>query len=211
MSVAGALSFEAAEEHESDQVADLILGVRGQTTTETQLRVLGVDDLDDARRFWRAVCAETGAWRSATLAKRDGEALGVLLTDRSLAIPGRRRRRFLARQIPHLGVRWLRGLRARLGAQAAVTFTFRHCYLVGELHVAAAAQGQGVGSALLLEAERQARLNGSQSVELQVWIGSRALAVYERAGFVVGATLVDEQFESLTGIPGAHRMVKTLA
>ena len=172
MSVADALSFEAAEE--------------------------------------QVVCLESGAWRAATLAKLDGEVVGVLLRDRALAIPGCRRRRLLARQIPNLGIRWLWGLRNRLRAQGAVAFTFRHCYLIGELHVAPAAQGQGVDSALLLEAARQARSAGQPSVELQVWIGSRAVAMYERAGFEVSETLVDERFESFTEVRGAHRMVKTL-
>lgn len=52
------------------------------------------------------------------------------------------------------------------------------------LSVAKAAEGLGVGEALLNAAEDKARLDGAKSISLFVFEGNaRARAVYERAGF----------------------------
>lgn len=65
--------------------------------------------------------------------------------------------------------------------------------VVNGLGVAPAAQGAGVGRALIEAAVEQARARGARKLTLRV-LGSntRALALYERAGFVVEGTLVAE-------------------
>ena len=109
------------------------------------------------------------------------------------------------------GSLWLAQLPRRLRLQRRVqTDRIEGAYNVGELHVDPSARGRGIGSALLVEAERQAREAGQKQMTLQVLIGNPAIRLYERFGFAATQARTDEDFEALTGSPGYQGMLKQL-
>ena len=69
----------------------------------------------------------------------------------------------------------------------------------------------GIGAALLVEAEGQARASGHDAMTLQTLTENPAIHLYERFGFTVVETRTDPDYEAVTGVGGYHRMVKRLA
>ena len=72
------------------------------------------------------------------------------------------------------------------------------------------ARGQGIGAALLDEAERLARKEGKTLMTLEVLTTNPAIHLYERAGFKIAETNTDPEYERVTGCPGNHRMNRSL-
>lgn len=197
--------FEDAIEADCDDIADLMLDAGGVTTRVT-LGILGVATADDARPLMRLAHQRTRSWRHTTLARVDGVLVGALSTRGVPYVPPRRLLRFYP-----LRLRWLWGLRGRLRAAGRVTaLADSDHYSVGELFVTPSHQGRGVGTLLLERAEHRARERGRKGLTLQVWVGNRAISLYERFGFEVVETLLDDEFERLTGSVGSHKMVKSL-
>ena len=80
-------------------------------------------------------------------------------------------------------------------------------YLIGNLGVLPAAQGQGLGKHLLLYAEEQARAHRLKKVSLMVALdNSTALRLYKRQGYEIVFTKRDKN-----PLASYHRMVKTIA
>lgn len=203
------LDFEPATEADSDRLSDVIVGAPDQLTTQVGMRVFGITDFDKARRLWRIINRREEAWRQCTLAKMQNETVGVLMTeplDVSISVS------LLTRALLMFGPLWLARLPRRLKIQQRVhTDRIEGAFNVSELHVAPAARGSGIGAALLVEAEGQARAAGHRSMTLQVLTENPAINLYERFGFEIVHTRTDADFEALTGCSGNHRMLKRLA
>jgi len=84
-------------------------------------------------------------------------------------------------------------------------------YFVAHLAVLPAFQGQGIGRALLLHAERAAREVAIGKVSLTVDLDNkRALSLYARSGYDIVGTARFPRLERQIGFRGYHRMVKRL-
>lgn len=203
------LEFVAATEADSDRLSDIMLGEPGQLTTDVGMRLFGISDHAKAQRLWRTINRNEEAWRHVTLAKSRNEALGILMTaslDVSLSAS------LLVRALLMFGPLWLVRLPKRMRLQGAVnTQGPAEAFKVSELHVAPSARGGGIGAALLVEAEGQARAGGHDAMTLQTLTENPALHLYERFGFEIVETRTDPDYEAVTGVSGYHRMVKRLA
>lgn len=161
------------EDHERPQVAALYWAAFGQKLG----RVMGPKAR--ALRFIEDVLDPTHA-----LCARDdvGTLLGVagFKTYESALVGGTWRD--LARHYGWLGSAWRIGLLALLERD-----TENQRFLMDGIFVSDAAQGQGVGTALLRAICEQARLRGYKEVRLDVIDSNpRAQALYDREGFVAG-------------------------
>lgn len=203
------LEFVAATEADSDRLSDIMLGEPGQLTTDVGMRLFGITDHVKARRLWRIINRSAEAWRHVTLAKSQGETVGILMNeslDISISAP------LLFRALLVFGPLWLLRLPRRMRLQRRVnTSGPAGAFSVAELHVAPSARSGGIGAALLVEAEGQARAAGCDAMTLQVLTENPALHLYERFGFAITYTQTDAEYEALTGVAGYHRMVKRLA
>lgn len=83
-------------------------------------------------------------------------------------------------------------------------------YHVAELHMRPDRRGQGIGAALLEEAEASARHRGFARVSLTTTTANPARRLYERAGFSVVETREDDSYRALSGASGRVLMVKEL-
>ncbi len=83
-------------------------------------------------------------------------------------------------------------------------------YHIAELHVSSTRRNQGIGAALLAEAERQARAAGFAVMSLTTATDNPARRLYERTGFEVVETRTDTEYRALTGVDGRVLMVKRL-
>lgn len=205
----GELEFVAATEADSDRLSDIMLGEPGQLTTDVGMRLFGMSDHGKAQRLWRIVNRNGEAWRHVTLAKSRNETVGILMNaslDVSLSAS------LLLRAALMFGPLWLLRLPGRMKLQRRVqTEGPAGAYSVSELHVAPSARGGGIGAALLVEAEGQARAGGHDAMTLQTLTENPAVHLYERFGFEVVETRTDPDYEAVTGVGGYHRMVKRLA
>lgn len=186
--------------------------VFGQEPSEEQLAMAG-GDIARARRFRRlmsATIAGPAGIRRTTVAVSDGEVVGLLQAGaeagdsiapalvwgllRTFGFPGIVR--FLRRDR-------LRG-RVHIPPPAGA-------YHVAEVHVLGSRRNQGIGAALMAEAERQARASGARLMSLTTTTSNPARHLYERSGFRVVETREDPDFLALTGVAGHILMVKDLA
>ena len=83
-------------------------------------------------------------------------------------------------------------------------------HYVAHLNVHPEFRNQGIGAALLAEAERQAREAGLRRLSLSMYITNPAQHLYERTGYRIVETKTDAAFERLVGVPGYVLMVKEL-
>lgn len=203
------LEFVAATKADSDRLSDIMLGEPGQLTTDVGMRLFGITDHGKAQRLWRVINRTGEAWRHVTLAKSQNETVGILMTqplDVSLSAS------LLFRSLLMFGPLWLLRLPGRMRLQRSVnTERPTGAFRVSELHVAPSARGGGIGAALLVEAEGQARAGGHDTMTLQVLTENPALHLYERFGFSITHTQTNADYEALTRVSGYHRMVKRLA
>jgi len=203
------LEFVAATEADSDRLSDIMLGAPGQLTTDVGLRLFGISDHGKAQRLWRVINGTAEAWRHVTLAKSHNETVGILMTESLDVSIGPS---LLFRALLLFGPLWLLRLPKRMGLQSAVnTKGPEGAFSVSELHVAPSARGGGIGAALLVEAEGQARAGGHDAMTLQTLTENPAIHLYERFGFKVVETRTDAEYEAVTGVSGYHRMLKRLA
>ena len=202
------IEFVPATAADTDRIADLILGTPDQVTTRTAMRLLGITDFDKTARLWRALLRPSHPWRRTTLARANGDTLGILMTAGPLerVAPGTL---LLAVRLfgPLAPLRFMRRIRIQ---ERVHTARAGGAYGVSELHVAPEHRNEGIGAALLAEAERQARASGHTRLSLQVLTANPAKHLYDRAGFEVIETRTDPDFERLTGVAGNHRMLKRL-
>lgn len=150
-------------------------------------------------------------WQHTVLAELNGNCVGVLQagTNRvDFAITPRLA--LLALRI--YGLIDLIKLLPRLRARTRVNMKApAGSYHIAELHVAAAHRGQGIGGALLLHAEEEARRQGCRLMSLMTTTANPARRLYERHGYRVVQTRTDADYERYTGIQGRIMMVKELA
>lgn len=83
-------------------------------------------------------------------------------------------------------------------------------YHIAEVHVLPAARNQGIGAALLAEAERTARAANAPAMSLTTTTSNPARHLYERTGFRVIETREDPAYQAITGVSGRILMVKNL-
>ena len=82
-------------------------------------------------------------------------------------------------------------------------------FLLDGLCVAAEARGQGIGTLLLDAICAEARLRGYPAVRLDVIDSNpRAIALYQRQGFVTQATARIGPLRWIFGFRASHRMVR---
>lgn len=74
----------------------------------------------------------------------------------------------------------------------------------------ASGRGNGVGAALLQQAEAEARIQSSTQLSLTTATNNPARRLYEREGFRLVETRTDPEFEHATGVAGRVLMVKSL-
>ncbi len=79
-----------------------------------------------------------------------------------------------------------------------------------KLHVLSSRRNQGIGAALLAEAERLARGRGHTQMSLTTTLSNQARRLYERFGFATVATREDPGYRAVTGIDGRVLMAKQL-
>lgn len=109
------------------------------------------------------------------------------------------------------GIRGIRGFLRRDRARDRVHIPAPiGAYHIAELHVDANRRNQGIGAALLAEAERIARAQGFRVISLTTTTSNPARHLYERSGFAVTETRTDPEYRALTGIDGRVLMVKRL-
>lgn len=191
---------------------DAILRVFGDQPTEEQLWAAGGDPWK-AVRFRRVLArslvtdaalarmtvAEDGAagvvgfvqWGAET-----GQGVGLTLAWGVLRVFG------------PLGIRgFLKrdALRSRVAIPAP-----EEAFHIAELHVLASQRGQGVGAALLEEAEREAVRQGATVLSLTTATNNPARRLYERAGFSVLEQRTDPAYEAATGVAGRVLMTKSI-
>lgn len=83
------------------------------------------------------------------------------------------------------GAEWLGFAQLRLAIDAPDGVSLAHGAELGRIYLAPAAQGRGVGVALLREIERRARRHGRDGLWLNAWQEApQAVAFYEREGFM---------------------------
>lgn len=172
--------------------ADYLFGADGRATEVALMRLFS----SDAGRF---------GYRLSFAAELNRRPLGLLLS-------------FPAADLPRLNLSVVKYLPRALGWDmfgfAARSLSFVNIkeaeadeYLIGNLGVLPAAQGQGLGKHLLLHAEEQARALGLTKCSLIVSMDNgNALRLYKRNGYQVVFTKTDKN-----PLASYHRMVKTIA
>jgi len=202
------LEFVAGKAEDGDRISDIVLGVPGTLTTDVSMKALGIGNFEKARRLWRLVNSRAETWRKTVLARSAGETVGVLVTEPIELAPAPR---LLLEALRLLGPVWLLRLPRRFRTEVRVhTGAPGGAFRISELHVAAEHRGRGIGSALLVEAERRARADERPLMSLEVLTANPALRLYERFGFEIALTATDPAFERVTGVSGNHRMNKVL-
>lgn len=193
------------------EYAPALRSVFGDEPSEEQLAMAGGDPVR-ARRFRRLVAgtiAGPSGVRRTTVAVADGQVVGLLQAGaeagdalspslvwglvRTFGFPG--------------VVRFLR--RDRLRGRVHVSPP-AGAYHIAEVHVLGSRRNQGIGAALMAEAERQARAAGAPRMSLTTTTTNPARHLYERSGFHVVETREDPDYCALTGVSGRILMVREL-
>jgi len=82
---------------------------------------------------------------------------------------------------------------------------------IAELHVRSDMRNSGIGTTLMMEAERAARAAGVSTMSLTTHTNNPARRLYERCGFTVEETRTDPDYERYTGVAGRVLMLKRMA
>lgn len=184
----------------------------GDEPSEEQLAMAdGVEHR--ARRFRRLMggtIAGPAGIRRTTVAVVDGQVVGLLQAG--------------AEAGDSISPRLVWGLLRTFGFPGIIRFLRRErlrgrvhipppagAYHIAEVHVLDSHRNQGIGAALMAEAERQARASGAAVMSLTTTTSNPARHLYERSGFRVVETREDADFLALTGVAGRILMVKDLA
>ncbi|MCP4417571.1 MAG: GNAT family N-acetyltransferase [Chloroflexi bacterium] len=202
------LKFRKAIRSDIEQIVDIIIGEPEQVSTQVGMKLFGIKQMTQTKRFFTAMSKATENWRFTTLAEMNGEIVGILqISDASLKMT----LGLLITAVFLYGPFFMRKLIPRIQLQKRVqTQAPPDAYKIAELHVSLSHRGQGIGSRLLNYAEQDARATGYTKMALQTWTSNPARNLYERNGFTIVDTRTDEEFEHLTGTSGNHLMVKEL-
>jgi ribosomal protein S18 acetylase RimI-like enzyme len=202
------LTFRRATEDESDLLADMVFGVPEQETSRVAARLFGVEVIESLRDLFRLTWREANNWRTSELAMLDGVPVGVLQTGgSSLRITPR----VVLAVLRVLGVRRTLRLPVRLRIRGHVTPPKPEgAYLISEIHTVPEFRDRGIGAALLVHAEEDARRSGAAMMALTTLTTNPARRFYERSGFEVAAEATNPEFERLTGAAGNVLYVKRL-
>jgi ribosomal protein S18 acetylase RimI-like enzyme len=191
--------------------AAALRAVFGEEPSDEQLAMAGGDPAR-ARSFRRlmagTIADPTGVSRT-TVAVADGEVAGLLQAGAEAG----------DRVSPALV--W--GLLRTFGFPGIIRFLRRDrlrgrvhippppgAFHIAEVHVLGSRRNQGIGAALMAEAERQARAAAAPLISLTTTTSNPARHLYERSGFRVIEERTDPDFEALTGVKGHILMVKDL-
>ena len=146
----------------------------------------------------------------AVLALQGGNVAALLLAFPGSELAGRNRA-FLSQSFRIYGLRNY----LRLLSNFLQTFTGKETekdeFYIAHLAVTPAYRGQGIGRALLAQAQDRAVQTGFHKVSLLVEIGNTpAISLYEGAGFVITSTEATPHLEKRFHTPGYHHMLKNI-
>jgi len=199
-----ALSFRGATTEDLPALGDVF----GHDPSEEQMGLAGGDQRR-ARRL-RALMASkmfgSSALARTTVATDEGKVVGFVQagaeTGLSLSV--------VLGTLRIFGFRWLAFVRLDRARARVHLAPPPGSYHIAEVHVLSTRRNRGVGEALLVEAERDARSKGYATMSLTTTTSNPARRLYERFGFDLVETRVDEAYRAATGIAGRVLMVKKL-
>jgi ribosomal protein S18 acetylase RimI-like enzyme len=203
------ITYRAATADDSDLLADIELGDEQQVTTQVAMRLYGIERFDVARALFRMTWRAADNWRRSQIAMEGPEPVGVIQTGSSSM---KLTPQIVLAALRALGPGALLRLPWRLRLERRVSpMNPPDAFIVAELHVAPASRGRGIGQAMLEHAESEAREGGYRRLALHTLTNNPARRLYERFGFRVAQTCVDDEFRRLTGSDGNVLMVKDLS
>lgn len=202
------LVIRPARESETERIAEIIFDdppVESVWMTGSKER---------ARELGRAMVRLGGemGWRNTTVAEVRGRVVGILQP----AVGGdggvRAGPRLALRALRIVGPLAVPRLLRRMKVRGRLNFARPEgSYHIAELHVDASLRGQGIGGALLRQAEEEARRLGRKSMSLVTTTSNPARRLYERNGYEIAAEKSDAEYEAHTGSAGRILMVKRLS
>jgi ribosomal protein S18 acetylase RimI-like enzyme len=203
------ITYRRATAADSDLLADIVLGEEQQVTTQVAMRLYGINRFDVARALFRTTWRAGDNWRLSEIAMEASEPVGVIqVGSSSMKVTPQ----VVLAVLRALGPRALARLPHRMHIQRRVSPAKPPgAFVVAELHVAPEWRGRGAGQAMLEHAESEAREGQYREMALHTLTNNPARRLYERFGFRVVETCVDDEFRRLTGSDGNLLMIKDLS